>query len=213
MAAIAFEPSGLAALSVIRRVAELIDPAVAAVEAHLGETVPPLTVTVAGRAGLATAQLRAAGWRCTRSGAVAAYWWNTYQEHRGAYAFTSGTRTERVLIGLNSPMLASRPQEAWPTLLHELTRAVQFARPGRRAELRAGLDNILRIADAPVGLRHAMDAVTAIEEAEAYSVQYALTSDKAAPEFDRAAVHRRLLAAADAWAAREPAGGAPCTRP
>ncbi|MGA4875860.1 hypothetical protein [Streptomyces lydicamycinicus] len=212
MAATVFEPSGLAALSVIRRVAELIDPAVAAVEAHLGEQVPPLTITIAGRAGLATAQLRAAGWRRARPGAVTAYWWNTYQEHRGAYAFTSVTRTDRVLIGLNSPMLAAQPGEMWPTLVHELTHAVQFARSGRRDELRAGLDNNLRIADAPAGLRHAMDAVTAIEEAEAYSVQYALTGDSAAPEFDRAAVHRRLLAAADAWAAREPAGGARCTR-
>lgn len=213
MAAIVFEPSGLAALPVIRLVAELVGPAVAAVEAHLGERVPPLTVTIAGRAGLATAQLRAAGWRGARPGAVAAYWWSTYQEHRGAYAFTSATRTDRVLIGLNSPMLAGRPDETWSTLVHELTHSVQFARPGHREWLRTGLDNNLRIVDAPAGLRHAMDAVTAIEEAEAYSVQYALAGDAKAADFDRAAVHHRLLSAANAWAARQPAGGAPCTRP
>jgi hypothetical protein len=197
---IEFEPSGLASLQVIQRVVEQVEPAADAVEAYLGEAVPPLTVTVAGRAGLATAQLRAAGWRAARLRDAISYWRIARQQNFGAVAVTSVTRTERMLIGLNSTALAPDLDEVWPTLIHEITHAVQMARPGRRAELRAGLDNNLRIADSPQCLREAMDAITAVEEAEAYTVQHALHPNGEQAPFDRVAVHRRLLTAVNHWA-------------
>ena len=200
--AITFRPSTFAPARVVHRVPELIHQAVKAVEAHTGETVPPLIITVAGRPGMATAQLRAADWRRARLRDTAAYWKYSYQQAAGALAYTSVTRTDQVLIALNGPQLQQRPDELLPTLVHELTHAIQTARPGRRTELRAGLDSNLRITVDPLGLHDAMAAVVAIEEAEAYAVEYALDPDADdEPPFDREAVHRRLVDAAAHWKA------------
>lgn len=197
-----YQPSALAPIRVVREVKRLLPAAVDAIEAHLAAPVPPLTVVIAGRPGLATAQVMAARTPGAKARQAVAFWRHMWQECRGALAYTSVTRTDRVLIGLNAPMLARSPHETWPTLVHELVHAVQINRPGRRAELRAGLDNNLRIADAPAHLRHAMDAVTAIEEAEAYQVQYQLDPEaEVAPDFDRDATFHRMVNAVSHWQA------------
>lgn len=196
MTDIDFQPSGLASLRVIRQVKAVLPKAVDAVESHLVAEVPPLTVVIAGRLGMTTAQILAAGWR-----AVAAGWRDTWREDRDSIACTSVTHTDRILIALNSRALRT-PEEVWPTLVHELVHAVQMTRTGRREELRAILDHNLRITAMPDGLRHVMEAVTAIEEAEAYAIEAALTPD---PEpqapFDRTDVFHRLLSAVSHWEA------------
>lgn len=197
-----YQPSAFAPLRVVRAIKTQLPKAIDAVETHLGATVPPLTVAIAGRPGLATAQILAARTRGVRFRHAAAYWRIAWCEARGSLAYTSVTRTDQILIALNAPELNSAPHEIWPTLVHELVHAVQYTRPGRRVELQTALDNNLRIADAPSHLRHAMDAVTAIEEAEAYQVQYELDPEaELAKPFDRQATFHRLVSAVSHWEA------------
>ncbi|MCD9196056.1 hypothetical protein [Streptomyces albireticuli] len=200
MTEIEFQPSGLASLRVARRVEALMPEAIAAVERHLGETVPPLTVVIAGRTGLATAQTLAAGWRTAGLGAAARYWWDCRQNAPEFLACTTVTRTDRIMIAFNSSQLRRRPEEIRATVVHEVVHAVQIGRPGRRGELQSELDHNLRIAEMPAGLRQVMEAVRAIEEAEAYRVEAALAPEAGEQSaFDRAAVLHRLLDAAARW--------------
>lgn len=200
MPAIDYQPTAFAPIGIVRDVKRLLPAAVDAVEAHLAALVPPLTVVIAGRPGLATAQVLTARVPGIKARRATAFWLETWREARGSLAYTSVTRTDRVLIGLHAPALAKARHEVWPTLVHELVHAVQINRPGRRAELQAGLDNDLRIADAPAHLRHAMDAIVAIEEAEAYQVQYQLDPEaEVAPVFDRDATFHRMVTAVSHW--------------
>lgn len=206
MPAIEFQPSAFAPIRVVREVKRLLPAAVDAVETYLAAPVPALTVVIAGRPGLATAQVMAARVPGVKARHAAAYWHLTWCEARGGFAYTSVTRTDRILIGVNAPVLARKPHEVWPTLVHELVHAVQITRPGRRAELQAGMDNNLRVSDSPAHLRYAMDAIVAIEEAEAYQVQYQLDPEaELASGFDRDATFHRMVTAVSHWqAAPEP---------
>lgn len=195
-----FQPSGLASLRVVGQVERELPKAIAAVEQYMGVAVPPLTVVVAGRTGMATAKVLAAGWRRVTPRAVATYWLHTRREAQGALACTSVTRTDRIVIAVNSSALKRHePGEVWSTLVHELVHAVQMDRPGRRAELRSGMDHDLRVTELPPGLRQAMDAVTAIEGAEAEAIQRALDPKAKPAPFDHSPAARRLLDAARRW--------------
>lgn len=196
-----YEPSAFASLRVVRAVQRLLPAAIEAVETHTGETVPPLTITIAGRPGMAMARLLGARQGRTRVRVAAGFWWQEVRGAAGAIGIASATRTDRVLIGLNGPALRRQPAEVWPTLVHELVHAVQANRAGRREELLAGLDHNLRIAAMPDGAADIADAIVAVEEAEAYAVQYALTGADGNDEFDRTAMLHRLVDAASRWEA------------
>ncbi|MFD0384668.1 hypothetical protein ACFQ2B_27815 [Streptomyces stramineus] len=80
-----------------------------------------------------------------------------------------------------------------------MVHAIQMARPGRRRDLQTVLDHQLKITQMPSAWCHAMDAVVAIEEAEAYAVEQALDPEAWPAPFDRDAALRRLHAAASSW--------------
>ncbi|MEU1778129.1 hypothetical protein ABZ545_01425 [Streptomyces abikoensis] len=199
VADVVVERSGMAPLWVVREVEVMAPKAAAAVEGHFGVPLPPVTVVVAGRPGLATARLVAAGWRRGSLRARAAYWWRTYREAAGALGLTAVTSSDRVLVGVSGPLHRERPEDLWRTLVHELAHAMQMDRPGRRAELQALTEHELRLRKLPAGLCWGMDAVVAVEEAEAYAVQHAL-DPKAEPQvFDIAVTARRLEDSMRCW--------------
>lgn len=208
-----YQPSGLAPLRVVREVKRLIPAAIEAVEAHMGETVPPLTIVIANPVGMAIARVLAAKDERSTWRQAFALWRDTVQDCRSEIGVTTSTRTDRVLIGLYGAKLRWAPKEIWSTLVHELVHAVQNARPGRHAEMQANLDHNWGLVTLSASHCHVLDAVTAIEEAEAYAIERALNPHaEAEPAFDRAAVFTRLVSAVSHWEAAvkpapEPAWG------
>jgi hypothetical protein len=201
MGAIEYQPSMLAPTWFVRQVRDLIPAGIDAVEGSLGERVPDLIVTIGGPAHFATTRLLTSGWRKARFDHAAKFWAYCRNLARCADGMTAPTRSDKVLIGLSSG-LAGFPAEVWPTIVHELVHTVQHTRPGRRDDWQTVLDNDLRISALPDGMRHAVDAITAIEEAEAYAVQHALAPvPEASSDWDPAAVHVRLQSAVQHWAA------------
>lgn len=198
---IEFQPSGLASLPVVQRVRSTIGEAVTAVESYMGEEVPPLTIVVAGRPGMATASVLAAGWRGSTLRHAAAHWLNTYQHSKQILAYTSATRTGRALVALNATALKRwEPEQVRLTLIHELVHTIQLSRTGRHREEQTILDNDLRIAGVPTGRRHVHEALIAIEEAEAYAVEDALDPETGSrPLFDREEAARLIHQATDHW--------------
>jgi hypothetical protein len=196
-----FQPSALAPLRVVRQVKAVLPEAVAAVEQYMGAVVPPLTVVVAGRTGLATAGLMASGTRGASRGAMVAQWRNMRSTAGQVLGYTSATRTDRVLVAVNGRALKSWPrEEVRVVIVHELVHAVQITRPGRRQERQAEADHALGIVEAPDGLIDGRNAIRAIEEAEAHIVEHALdpNAEPQAP-FDTDAVLLRLNLAALNW--------------
>lgn len=195
--------SGLAPLQVVRTVKEMLPSAIAAIEAHTGETVPPITLTIAGPHNLAISRALAAKSPGVTWRRLATYWRESLlADCKSAIGITAATRSDRVFIGLNGPKLRGAPREIWPTLIHELVHAVQIGRPGRRAEVLAGLDHNLGLVDLADGQAWAAEAVEAIEEAEAYAIERALAPGSPEdPGFDRAAMFHRLVDAISHWEA------------
>lgn len=200
-----FTSSGLAPLRVVRAVKEMLPSAIAAVEAHMGETVPPLTITIAGPHGMAAARLLTIKDQHTTWRQLARYWKQSlFYDCKSAVGVTAVTRGDRVFIGLNGPKLRWAPREIWSTLIHELVHAVQAGRPGRRVEELARLDHALEVADLAAGHLWASEAVEAIEEAEAYAVERVLAPGSSEdPGFDRTAMFRRMVDAVSHWEAAE----------
>lgn len=200
MAAVDYQPSALTPTSLIRHVRDLLPATIDAVEEHLNETVPDLIVAIGGPAHLATTRLLSSGWRRARPRYAGAYWRHQRAEARNAHGFTCVTHDGRVMVGINRD-IAKYPHLLHGTLVHEMVHAVQTRRPGRHATWRATLDHDLRISPHPDNLRHALDAITAVEEAEAYQVEHALGDRSGIDVHDLNAAEQQLKNAAEHWAA------------
>lgn len=208
MADVVVEPSGLAPLVLVREVRRMVGPAVSAVEGHFGVPMPPLTVVVAGRSGLATWLLLAAGWRRGSVRARAGYWRSSFTEAGAVCGVTTVTRTDRVLVGLNWRALKGLSKELlYSVLVHELTHAMQADRPGRREERRALVDCELGLVKHSMGQVLALSAIDVLDEGEAYAVQHALCpgsdgiDEYEAGPFDVAAMAQQLDESVKAWTA------------
>ena len=201
MGAVEYQPSMLAPVAFVRAVQDLIPAGIAAVEERLGEEAPDLIIVIGGPAHFATTRLLNSGWRRARFDHALKFWAHCRTVAQHADGMTAPTRSRTVLIGIDA-RLSAYPAELWPTIVHELVHAVQHTRPGRHDDWQTALDNDLRISALPDGMRHAVDAVTAVEEAEAYAVQHALApSLEAADDWDRSQIHARLRMAVTHWAA------------
>lgn len=146
----------------------------AAVTQHMGEDLPPTTVTLTTRSSLAWLHVAAHSAGATLQ-ARAWYLWTVYREARDAAAVTVALPDGTVRILLDSSVLATRTaREVDGYLTHELVHAVQYARPGQHARLVAGARHNLglqQLTDTAVAQgRAAADAF----EAEAYRVQHEL---------------------------------------
>ncbi|MFF4403627.1 hypothetical protein [Streptomyces sp. NPDC001404] len=208
MADVVVEPSGLAPFALVREVRRMVGPAVCAVEGHFGVPMPPVTVVVAARTGLATSSLLAAGWRRGSVKARVGYWRSSFVEAGVVQGITVVTRTDRVLVGLNWRALKRLSKDLlYSVLVHELTHAMQADRPGRREERRSLVDCELGLEKHPMGQVLALSAINALDEAEAYAVEHALCpgSDRIdeyeAGPFDVAAMAEQLDESVKAWTA------------
>jgi hypothetical protein len=154
------------------RVAQLAVQAAGFVEARLGETLPPTRIVVASRIGLALLATRTAAatvgapvrWR--RRARYAVSMWRTAVSNGIACTLLA---PDGVLIivtrgALTDPYLPDY-------LVHELTHAVQYGRPGRREQLLAELADVLGAAPQAEADEYAAYLQQHIDEGEAYRVQ------------------------------------------
>lgn len=202
---ITYQPSAFTPVRLVRHVKDLAPKAVAAVQQHTGTAVPPLTIAIGGRTALATTQLAATGHRSATLRNAARYWRHLRQDATGMAGVTYIARHGRIYIGISTPIHKhADTSELWATLTHEITHAIQLTRPGRRAARLADLDHDLRITEQPEGLRDITDALIAIDEAEAYTVQHMLTGQTDQHDYDRSTALGLVRDAIGYW---ETAGG------
>ncbi|MFD8079178.1 hypothetical protein ACFV3E_41870 [Streptomyces sp. NPDC059718] len=146
----------------------------ATVTRYLGEDLPPTTVTLTTRSGLAWLHVAANSAGATLR-ARAWYHWTTYREARDAAAVTVAAPDGTVRILLDSAVLATRTdREVDGYLTHELVHAVQYARRGQHARLVAGERHNLGLQQLPDTAVAQGRAAAAAFEAEAYRVQHEL---------------------------------------